>query len=450
MARINLDFGLPDLRAGLMGAAGAVGGLPGQYKEKQKREANAAELAQYDQGSPEFYEALSRQAIAAGDTLKGAQYATQATELRRTAILNARQDEEYERKAQERRNLEETQISQTFFQLNRLQSLIDSEDATGKQKTAAENLKKVIMRTGDKGGATFANQVDSLLAGQSYDSERFINLGGGGGVFDKKLQKFLSPDGTEKKLLTPKEIADLQKELLKLNFKPTNVFKAVPNEGPINLNLLGEREQEEKEGGISSPSEKKYIEIAEQATDASLGLSRNQSLIAELSTDEGYYAGFAGRLKTEILGFAGLRDASEEAKTAYIRSRNENLVKGLPAGVASDKDIELVKMGLPPDDAGKDEIIRYLQAESRILQARMDLSILAENHLVAQQSKGKDATMVGFEGKKTVYGTTVRAARRNIEAAREQGGQAYALEIERQKKYLEEVIGFVPAYFREL
>ena len=169
-----------------------------------------------------------------------------------------------------------------------------------------------------------------------------------------------------------------------------------------------------------------------------------------MSTDEGYYAGFAGRLKTEILGFAGLRDASEEAKTAYIRSRNENLVKGLPAGVASDKDIELVKMGLPPDDAGKDEIIRYLQAESRILQARMDLSILAENHLVAQQSKGKDATMVGFEGKKTVYGTTVRAARRNIEAAREQGGQAYALEIERQKKYLEEVIGFVPAYFREL
>ena len=132
---------------GFSDLGGAIGGIGGQIKEKRQREANAAELAQYDQGSPEFYEALSRQAIAAGDTLKGAQYATQATELRRTAILNARQDEEYERKAQERRNLEETQISQTFFQLNRLQSLIDSEDATGKQKTAAENLKKVIMRT---------------------------------------------------------------------------------------------------------------------------------------------------------------------------------------------------------------------------------------------------------------------------------------------------------------
>ena len=64
MARINLDFGLPDLRAGLMGAAGAIGGLPGQYKEGQKKDAfnslmkqaqnamtqnNAAELSRISQ-----------------------------------------------------------------------------------------------------------------------------------------------------------------------------------------------------------------------------------------------------------------------------------------------------------------------------------------------------------------------------------------------------------------
>ena len=37
MARINLDFGLPDLRAGLMGAAGAVGNIGGQIKEERKK-----------------------------------------------------------------------------------------------------------------------------------------------------------------------------------------------------------------------------------------------------------------------------------------------------------------------------------------------------------------------------------------------------------------------------
>ena len=37
MARIELDFGLPDLRAGLMGAARTVAGLPGQYKEERKK-----------------------------------------------------------------------------------------------------------------------------------------------------------------------------------------------------------------------------------------------------------------------------------------------------------------------------------------------------------------------------------------------------------------------------
>ena len=35
MARINLDFGLPDLRAGLMGAAGAVGGIGAGIKERR-------------------------------------------------------------------------------------------------------------------------------------------------------------------------------------------------------------------------------------------------------------------------------------------------------------------------------------------------------------------------------------------------------------------------------
>ena len=176
---------------GFSDLGGAIGGVGGQIKEKRKREANAAELAQYTQGSPEFYEALSRQAIAAGDTLKGAQYAAQATELRRTATLTAREDEEYERKTQERKDLAETQISQTMFQLNRLQSFIDSEDATNEQKTAAQNLKKVISRAGDKGGATFANQVDLLLAGKSYDPEIYKVYGNR--IFDQKLGKEIPP-----------------------------------------------------------------------------------------------------------------------------------------------------------------------------------------------------------------------------------------------------------------
>ena len=214
--------------------------------------------------------------------------------------------------------------------------------------------------------------------------------------------------------------------------------------------MLGEKEEEEKEGGVSIVAEKEMLRISAEATDASLALSRNQSLIAELSTDEGYYAGFAGKLKTDILGFAGLRDASEEAKTAYIRSRNQNLVQGLPPGVASDKDIELVKMGLPPDDAGRDEIIRYLQAESRILQARSDIAILAENHKAAQRKDGKEANMIGLESRKIVYGSTVRQSRIILEKAKSQGQQAYALEIKRQKEYLLEAVGFVPSYMRDL
>ena len=51
MPRINLDFGLPDLRAGLMSAGTAVGSLPGQYKAMKQREAELEIFNQMAQAS---------------------------------------------------------------------------------------------------------------------------------------------------------------------------------------------------------------------------------------------------------------------------------------------------------------------------------------------------------------------------------------------------------------
>ena len=331
MARIELDFGLPDIRAGLMGAAGAVAGLPGQYKEKQKREANAAELAQYDQGSPEFYEALSRQAIAAGDTLKGAQYATQATELRRTAILNARQDEEYERKAQERRNLEETQISQTFFQLNRLQSLIDSEDATGKQKTAAENLKKVIMRTGDKGGATFASQVDSLLAGKSYDPERYKVYGNR--IFDQKLGKEIPPSqaGNSLKVSELRHVATPESLIQYIKTGDQNVLKP--------LEEKDNEEDEKKENTLTS--DLLATDNVLTTIDKALGLTDDYWVVGHditkyfpLPTDAKTMETYTNTLKSN-LAFTRLQEMRDRSKTGGALGQVSNIeLKLLESSVA--------------------------------------------------------------------------------------------------------------------
>ena len=430
---------------------GAIGGVPGQMKQKRVKQEDATALARVKEDPEAWFNLLSQQAMRDGDRIKAAEYRAKAADAGRRATLIGREDEAYRREGQERDAKKDADVAQTMYQLKRLQSVVDDTSATSSQKKGAANLIKAVSRAGDSGGAAFAGQVDLLLEGKSYDSKRFINLGGGGGVFDQKLQKFLNPDGTEKKSLTSKEIAVFQRELLKLDYKPENVFKAVTNEGVIDLTLLGEKEKEKEEVGEITPvAEKEMLKISEAATEASLQLSRNQTLIANLSADEEYYAGVFGSLKTQVLGFAGLRDASEEDKTAYIRSRNQNLVQGLPPGVASDKDIELVKLGLPPDDAGKEEIIRYLQAESRVLQARSDIAILAENHIKTVQQEGVKATMIGLESKKIAYGSVIKQSRLKLEEAKSIGQGAYALEIERQKEYLREAVGFVPSYMRDL
>ena len=84
MPRINLDFGLPDLRAGLMSAGTAVGSLPGQYKAMKQREEDAAELAQYAQGSPEYYDEVANQLIRKGQTTEAIRFQELARQARRT------------------------------------------------------------------------------------------------------------------------------------------------------------------------------------------------------------------------------------------------------------------------------------------------------------------------------------------------------------------------------
>ena len=88
MARINLDFGLPDLRAGLMGAASAVGGIGGQIKEKQKREADKDALSQLTPYSSDYYNEVARQLIRDGKKTEAIRFQELARQIkdRQTSI----------------------------------------------------------------------------------------------------------------------------------------------------------------------------------------------------------------------------------------------------------------------------------------------------------------------------------------------------------------------------
>jgi hypothetical protein len=215
------------------------------------------------------------------------------------------------------------------------------------------------------------------------------------------------------------------------------------------LGEVVESEGSEGRGSVGSNVEKRNNQISAESTKSSIGLARNRQLQQELITSQ-KTTGILSDWRTSVLDIAGLRDAEEEAKTAFLRTRNTDIINSLPPGVASDTDVRIFSQGFPAANASSEEILRYLQAEERILAASSDMSLVADRHLASQINAGLDATMVGFEDKKQRYASIMQKARRDIEekTANAQTEQE-AIDIEREViKQVSEVLGFVPKFYR--
>ena len=231
---------------------------------------------------------------------------------------------------------------------------------------------------------------------------------------------------------------------------PASIQDSVGPNGEIDASLLIPVTKEKTRGNVSAGAEKRNNAISEESTKASVSLSRNRALQVSLQSGENKSTGIISDLRTSALNLAGLRDAEEEDKTAFLRNRNTDIVNGLPPGVASDRDIDLFSQGFPEGNAGTAEILRYLQAEERILAASADMALVADNHLQRQIDDGLDATMVGFEAKKQQYGVIMQQMRTRIEkrtAAATTEDEKIAIEQE-EIKMASEILGFVPKFFR--
>jgi hypothetical protein len=233
-------------------------------------------------------------------------------------------------------------------------------------------------------------------------------------------------------------------------FTPESIQDAVGPTGEVNVSLLVPVTEERERGNVGATAEKRNNAISEQSTKASVSLSRNRALQASLMESPDKSTGIVSELRTSALNLAGLRDAEEEDKTAFLRNRNTDIVNGLPPGVASDRDIDLFSQGFPEGSASTQEIMAYLQAEERILAAASDMALVSDRHLQVQIDAGLDATMVGFEAKKQQYGKIMSMARRDIEEKMANAQTAQErIKIERDIiNQVAEVLGFVPKFYR--
>ena len=410
MAKFSQEFlrqmasPMGSVQGGLLSAVGSAATLPQQLQERQKAQAMQAEMAKYTPGSPEFNAALARQQADKGMFTEASATGAAAIQQQQAAALAA-------------------------------------EEKARKGRLMAAALKKSA-RSSDPGGneARVRNMTTEQLMQYLTPKERDTTVISAGGVLaDKATGEVLARAPFKEQQNT------LFADLLKSGkYDPTTIKRDA--EGNIETSALRLAKDPKERGSIPTNVEKRIIDMDVGSGKALIEFGRARKLKDDLIAGDQKTKGVLSTLRTQVLDFAGLRDAEEQQKTDFLRKRNTDIVIGLPPGVASDTDVRIFSQGFPDATAGSKEIIRYLEAEEKILAAQSDMSALFQQHINKQVENGIEATTSGFEYERRKYANVMTEFRNKVENATDQQGNPLYSE-EDKKRFLQDALGFVPTYY---
>ena len=405
MAKFGQQFiqGLlqPSYQQGLFTAAQQLGARPRQMAEKRQEQQMLGGLIP---GSPEYNEALAKLQMQRGQLAEAATTGAAAIQAQQAADKAAKEKEKRGR-----------------LMGQALQKAARSDDP-------ANNQARVRNMT--------AEQLMEYLTPKERDT---TVISAGGILADTATGEVLARAPFKQQQNT------LFADLLKSGkYDPTTIKRDA--EGNIDTSALRLAKDFKERGSIPPNVEKRIIDMDVASGKSTVGFGRARQLKNELIASPEKYAGIISALRTDVLTFAGLRDAEEQQKTDFLRTRNTDIVNGLPPGVASDRDIEIFSQGFPDATAGSAEIIRYLEAEEKILAAQSDMSALFQQHINKQVENGIEATTSGFEYERRKYANVMTEFRNKVENATDQQGNPLYSE-EDKKRFLQEALGFVPTYY---
>lgn len=408
MARFGQQFiqGLlqPAYQQGMFTAAQQLGARPRQMAEKRQEQQMLGGLVP---GTPEYSEALAKLQMQRGQLTEAATTGAAAGAQRQAA----------------------TQAAQETATKSRL---IGAALKKARDDNSIENYSSEAARI----TSMTAEELQQYLTPKERDT---TVISAGGVLADKATGEVLARAPFKKQQNT------LFADLLKGGkYDPTTIKRDA--EGNIDTSALRLAQDPKERGSIPTNVEKRIIDMDVASGKATIGFGRARQLKNELIASPEKYAGIISALRTDVLTFAGLRDAEEQQKTDFLRTRNTDIVNGLPPGVASDRDIEIFSQGFPDATAGSAEIIRYLEAEEKILAAQSDMSALFQQHINKQVENGIEATTSGFEYERRKYANVMTEFRNKVENAKDQQGNPLYSE-EDKKRYLQEALGFVPTYY---
>lgn len=168
---------------------------------------------------------------------------------------------------------------------------------------------------------------------------------------------------------------------------------------------------------------------AKQAIGTAVGNSTSAQALADRATSladrfeaggSGGY-GWASSAREAFKGIYGGQDPITGLKNEYQQIVNQQAVKNLPPGPASDKDIQLAKQGFPPTNASKDYIISFLRGMAKMQEAVAAGENRKANWISANGSLGTTRRDIDVGGVSVPAGTTFTEFDRNAVKRGRQG-----------------------------
>jgi hypothetical protein len=376
----------PQLNEGLFNLGSAIGGVPGRYKEKKKKQTYAEEANTVKKGSQAYFNILASQASRDGDTALEERYIT----LGRQALLNERGDREYEQE-------QKGKIDDAQNRFDKLDNILSRSNLTEQQKNAAHNLRRALAVAGEAPGQGLIKSYDDFIEKTTpdvYSTKDYIEL--------SKEFKLDSLEAFKKSvdLGTPDHSLLVRKDPRVTTSKPQYKEMVNPDTGEPGLYLMNGQQAiyvgtVPKKTQVMSPSEALIFDkVRTDRTKAANDAVKFQRLAMMADDSTWLRTGAAGGALNEVELQLGLQGEAALFRASLNEIQVSGALEMLPSGPASDKDVALaMSTQINLNNLTPAEAASYLRGMAKIAKAR---EAFLEKKLEYIEVTG-DANALGFD-----------------------------------------------------
>lgn len=154
-------------------------------------------------------------------------------------------------------------------------------------------------------------------------------------------------------------------------------------------------------GPLSEPLQKTVNDAQQAAAAARQTYSQTAALANSLANAPDFASGFGASINDSLSRLTGNKDAGQQLRGQLAQFANSSILSELPPGSASDKDIQLVRNGVPSDTASKPTWQAYLSAVGRVQQAAALYQNAKSDYVTANRGDfgplKRDATINGVQ-----------------------------------------------------